>query len=74
MIAPGRGVADRAAYPRLVIDNPRPPPAWVPEPPRPSVGPALLMWAGAVLGGWCFVAGLAWTAHAICNVTGIIRP
>ena len=39
-----------------------------------AIGPALLMWTGAVLGGWCFVAGLAWTAHAICRVTGIIRP
>lgn len=73
MLSPGRGVADRAPYPRLVADNP-PMPAFVLDPPRPLRGaPLVLAWAGMVAGGWCFVAGLAWTAYAVCRVTGMCR-
>lgn len=71
MIAPGRGVADRAAYPRLAYHNT----AWVPDraPDRLTGLPLVLAWAGMVAGGWCFVAGLAWTAYAVCVVTGVCR-
>lgn len=63
-------------FPRLVVDNPRPLPAWVREPvPAPLTGARLAAcWIGMVAGGWFMVAGLAWTARAICRVTGIIRP
>lgn len=74
MIAPGRGVADRAAYPRLVVRNDTIP-AWVPErvPDRLTGLPLALAWVGMVAGGWFVVAGIAWTAYAVCRATGVVR-
>jgi len=56
------------------VNNP-PLPAWVPgrAPDRLTGLPLVLAWAGMVAGGWCFVAGLAWTAYAVCRVTGVVR-
>lgn len=73
MIAPGRSIADRPPL-RLVVRNDAQP-AWVPAraPDRLTGLPLALAWAGMVAGGWCFVAGLAWTAYAVCRVTGVVR-
>ncbi|HOW50225.1 MAG TPA: hypothetical protein PLB26_21490 [Rubrivivax sp.] len=60
MIAPGRSIADR--------------PARVPADPPMACVPVGVLFLGAVAVGWIVVAGIAWTAHAICRVTGIIRP
>lgn len=67
-----RMAGDRPPYPRLAYANPRP--VSVPPVPRPLTGaPLVLCWVGMVAGGWCMVAGLAWTAYAVCRVTGVCR-
>ena len=56
---------------RLVHSNPMP--AWVPDPPRASVIPVVLAWGGIVALSYFTFAGLAWTAYAVCPVTGMCR-
>ncbi|MBP8296364.1 MAG: hypothetical protein KAX84_09680 [Burkholderiales bacterium] len=67
MIRPGRGIADRA-YPRLVESEP----AWVPDPP-PLRAPVGLYIAGAVALSWFACIGIAWTAYAVCRLTGLCK-
>lgn len=68
---PGRGVADRRAYLRVVDD--RPSPAFMPEQ-QQRAEPVGLYIAGAVALSWFACIGIAWTAYAICRATGVCKP
>lgn len=62
MTRPGRGVADRAPYPRLPYDNP-PLPAWVPERRREPDCPFCRGVAFGIVGGlllWAAIGAAAW--------------
>ena len=41
--------------------------------PLPSDNGPLLM-VGAVVLGWAALIGLAWTAYAVCRLTGLVKP